>query len=43
MKEILYILTVLALTVVILWISKFIFDAVIDSNLSLFWKYVILR
>lgn len=43
MKDLLKILFLIFAIVFSLWVSNLIFDAVIHSNLSPFWKYVILR
>jgi hypothetical protein len=41
--EIIGILFTIVLLVVCLWVSKAIFDAVINSDLSPFWKYILLK
>ena len=37
------VLFVIALLIGCLWLSKIIFDAVINSDLSPFWKYILLK
>lgn len=37
------VLFVIALVIGCLWLSKIIFDAVINSDLSPFWKYILLK
>lgn len=43
MKQSLYILLVIAIAAGCMLLSKMIFDAVIDSDLPLFWKWILLR
>ena len=43
MKDILYILCMLAVTAVVLWIGQLVFNAVMGSDLPDYWKYLLLR
>lgn len=41
--DIIAILFVIALSFGCLWLSKIIFDAIMNSDISLFWKYILLK
>lgn len=43
MKEVLYIIGVIAFFVLVLVLSYWIFNAVVNSDLSPFWKWVFLH
>ena len=43
MKEILQMLCLVLVVVVSLWLSYILFNAIINSNLPPFWKYVFLK
>ena len=43
MKDFAGLIFYIAIVVAVLWVSYIIFNAVVNSDLPMFWKYILLR